>query len=110
MGMTGFEQAVIKVEKERQFQDLKGVIEAALSAENIEQFLKRLEGGKVRIRDFGSVLNEGFLGAQTGAEARNLYQSLTMSDQAQMREFYLSRIEDVDSKLRAKFHKLYQYY
>jgi len=39
-----------------------------------------------------------------------LYQSLTMSDQALMREFYLSKIEEVDTALRHKFKKLYQYY
>jgi len=27
-----------------------------------------------------------------------------------MRELYLSKIEEVDPALRAKFHKLYQYY
>jgi hypothetical protein len=42
--------------------------------------------------------------------ARSLYGSLPVSDQAQMREFYLSKIEEVDPALRAKFHKLYQYY
>jgi hypothetical protein len=42
--------------------------------------------------------------------AQELYQSLTLSDQAQMREFYLSKLEGVDSALRHKFKKLYQYY
>jgi hypothetical protein len=35
---------------------------------------------------------------------------LTVSDQAQIREFYLSRIEEIDADLRHKFKKLYQYY
>jgi hypothetical protein len=44
------------------------------------------------------------LGAQT------LYQALTVSDQAQMREFYLTRVEEVDPGLRRKFQQLYRYY
>ena len=42
--------------------------------------------------------------------ARQLYASLTLSDQAQMRELYLSKLETVDITLRHKFKKLYQYY
>jgi hypothetical protein len=42
--------------------------------------------------------------------ARQLYGSLTLSDQAQMREFYLSKLETLDNALRHKFKKLYQYY
>jgi hypothetical protein len=42
--------------------------------------------------------------------AWQLYQALPLSDQAQMREFYLSKLETVDIALRHKFKKLYQYY
>jgi len=42
--------------------------------------------------------------------ARALHATLPVSDQAQIREFYLSKIEEVDRAVRAKFHKLYQYY
>ncbi len=42
--------------------------------------------------------------------AAQLYQALPVSDQAQMREFYLSKLEGVDMALRHKFKKLYQYY
>jgi hypothetical protein len=35
---------------------------------------------------------------------------LTLTDQAQMKEFYLSKIEEVGPDLRAKFQKIYQYY
>ena len=42
--------------------------------------------------------------------AWQLYQALPLSDQAQMREFYLSKLETVDTALRHKFKKLYQYY
>jgi len=107
-----FEQAAIKVEKEQEFQELKGAIERALSAGKGEQFLKRLSGRSVRVRDFDAVLASGALDASSGSgkTAKELYSALSVSDQAQMREFYLFRIEEVDPKLRAKFHKLYQYY
>jgi hypothetical protein len=44
------------------------------------------------------------LGAQT------LYQALTVSDQAQMREFYLTGVEEVEPRLRTRFQQLYRYY
>jgi len=42
--------------------------------------------------------------------ASELYQALPVSDQAQMRELYLSKLEGIDVALRHKFRKLYQYY
>ena len=48
------------------------------------------------------------LASKAGA-ARSLYESLPVSDQAQLREFYLSKIEEVEPALRARFHKVYQY-
>ena len=109
--MAGFQQAAIKVEKEQEFQELKGAIERALSAGKVERFLKRLDSRSVHIRDFDGVMNSGALdqGSGSGKTAKDLYGALTVSDQAQMREFYLFRIEEVEPKLRAKFHKLYQY-
>ncbi len=44
------------------------------------------------------------------AERKQLYEALTVSDQAQMREFYLTTLEEVDLPLREKFSKLYRYY
>ena len=114
--MAGFEQAAIKVEKEQEFQELKDAIDHALAAGKIEQLLKRLESRSIRIRDFDAVLAKGLLDqvdevlAAERKTASGLYQALSVSDQAQMREFYLSRIEDVDPKLRARFHKVFQYY
>ena len=107
-----FEQAVIKVEKEREFGDLKAAIEKAFSFD-IRRFLKEIEGRKIRVRDFDSVLASGLidLGArEKQGKAQSLYESLPVSDQAQVRELYLSKLEEVDPALRTKFHKLYQYY
>ncbi len=113
MGMTvAFEQAAIKVEKAQEFARLQAAIEQAFLPEKAAQFLKQLDGKGIRVRDFDAVLAkrvlEGF--GEKGLDAQQLYQALTLSDQAQMREFYLSKLEGVDVALRHKFKKLYQYY
>jgi hypothetical protein len=48
--------------------------------------------------------------ASSDLSAWQLYQALPVSDQAQMREFYLSKLEGIDGALRHRFRKLYQYY
>jgi hypothetical protein len=47
---------------------------------------------------------------QSGKSAKALYEGLPLSDQGQMREFYLSKLEQVEPTLRHKFHKVFQYY
>ncbi|MBZ5572149.1 MAG: hypothetical protein LAO09_09750 [Acidobacteriia bacterium] len=114
--MVGFQQAVIKVEREKEFAELKGAISRAFGSEKVEKFLKRLDSSNVRVRDWESVLAARLFEkvdetlAKSGQTAQSLYQSLTVSDQAQMREFYLSRVEEIDPELRARFQKLYRYY
>jgi hypothetical protein len=109
---VAFEQATIKVEKEREFAELRAAVEQAFQPENAEKFLKQMESKGLRVRDFDGVLAkrvlEGF--AKPGLNARELYAALPVSDQAQMREFYLSKLETVDHALRHRFRKLYQYY
>ncbi len=108
-----FEQGIIKVEKEREFGDLKAAIEHAFSAERVAKFLKTLASRNIRVRDWDSILAADVIDQASGGAAgtaRTIYGSLPVSDQAQMREFYLSKIEEIDPALRAKFHKLYQYY
>jgi hypothetical protein len=108
-----FEQATIKVEKVEEFGQLQRAIEEAFSAEKVKRFLKGLQRAGVRVRDFDAVVILHALEAATGRadlKARQLYGSLPVSDQAQMREFYLSKLEGVDVALRHKFKKLYQYY
>ena len=52
----GFEQALIKVEKEKEFGELKGAIEEGLPPGKVKGFLRRLRRGRIRIRDFEAVL------------------------------------------------------
>jgi hypothetical protein len=107
-----FEQATIKVEKAQEFAELRAAIEQAFLAANVERFLKQMDRKSIRVRDFDGVLAKKVLESVTGAKinAAQLYQALTLSDQAQMREFYLSKLETVEQSLRHKFKKLYQYY
>ncbi len=108
-----FEPGIIKVEKEREFGDLKAAMEKAFAADRVTKYLKELSSHKIRVRDMDAVFAADAIDRATGDKAgtaRSLYSSLPVSDQAQIREFYLSKIEEVDPGLRAKFHKLYQYY
>jgi hypothetical protein len=113
MGTVKFEQGGIKVEKEREFGDLKAAMEKAFAADRVSKYLRELDSRGIRVRDLDAVFAADLIDRTTGDKpgtAQSLYNSLPVSDQAQVREFYLSKIEEVDPALRAKFHKLYQYY
>jgi hypothetical protein len=111
-----FEQAAIKIEKQAAFSELKASVERVLTAGVVEKFLKRLDSRGIRIRDFDTVLNKQAFDAvdgelkKAGKTAKGLYGELTVSDQAQMREFYLSKLEMVATELRHRFKKVFQYY
>ena len=108
-----FEQATIKVEKEKEFEELKSAINRAFAVDAVEKFLKRVGSSGLRIRDFDGVLAKSVIenvGALTDRAAVDLYSALTVTDQAQMKEFYLFKIEEVGAELRAKYQKIYQYY
>jgi len=110
---VSFQQAAIKVEKAQEFARLQAAVEQAFLPEKVERFLKQLDRKGIRVRNFDAVLTQRLLEdavGEAGLNARQLYESLPVSDQAQMREFYLSKLETVDQALRHKFKKLYQYY
>jgi len=112
--MVSFQQTVIRVEREKEFEELKGAIDRALHPERAEKFLKRVRRSGARIRDLETILTRGVLekldDTLAKAGAQKLYRALTVSDQAQMREFYLSQVEEVEPALRRKFQQLYRYY
>ncbi len=113
---VAFEQATIKVQKQEEFGKLQAAIEQAFLPENAERFLKQLDRKGTRVRDFDAVLSAraleqaGIGSVRSELSAWQMYQALTLSDQAQIREFYLSKLETIDAALRHKFKKLYQYY
>jgi hypothetical protein len=107
-----FEQATIKVVKEREFGELKGAIERVFSGDRVVKYFKALDGRRIRARSLEAILAAKVIDLVAESKpgtARSLYESLPVSDQGQVREFYLSKVEEVDPALRAKFHKLYQY-
>ena len=104
------------MEKLDEFEQLHSALARVFAAGSIEGFLKLLRHRGIPIRDFSRVLRERVLEqadatlAKSGKTAQGLYDAITVSDQAQMREFYLTALEAVDLPLREKFNKLYRYY
>ena len=111
-----FQQAQIPVQKTEEFEQLKAVIERVFAAERVEKLLKRVESGNLHIRQFEKLLEKTVFErvdsglAGSGRTAKELYGALALSDQALIREFYLEKIEKVDSGLRERFQKVYRYY
>jgi hypothetical protein len=111
-----YQQAQIAVTKTEDFEQLKSALERIFSSPAVEKFYSKLQSRTVYVREFEKVLDQGILEsvdsalAKSGKPAKALYESLTVSDQALMREFYLERIEKVDTKVRQKYQKVYRYY
>ncbi len=101
-----FEQAAIAVQDQQSFAQLHALIDAAFDARDVEILLNRILRSKVRVRDFESVLERGFL----GKEAIGLYKALPVSDQGLTRERYLWLVEKVPQELRQRYFKAYAYY
>jgi hypothetical protein len=114
MMVVSFQQTVIRIDREQEFEELRGAIGRALGPERVQKYLKRVRRSGARVRDLEVILARGVfekvddIMAKLGAQ--KLYQALTVSDQAQMREFYLSRVEEVEPVMRTKFQQLYRYY
>jgi predicted RNA binding protein with dsRBD fold (UPF0201 family) len=111
-----YQQAQIAVTKTEDFEQLKSALEHIFSSAAVEKFYSKLQSRTVYVREFEKVLELGILEsvdnalAKSGKSAKALYESLTVSDQALMREFYLEQIEKVDPKVRQKYQKVYRYY
>jgi hypothetical protein len=113
-GRPVFQQAGLRVEKLEEFEQLQSALRRVFSLQNVENFLRLLQRKGVPIRDFDRVLRERLMEsvdatlAKSGA--KQLYEALSVSDQSQIRELYLTALEDVDLSLREKYNKLYRYY
>jgi hypothetical protein len=116
VGRAPFQQAGIRVEKLDEFEQLRSAMTRIFASADVEKFLRLLQRKNVPIRDFHRLLREKLLEqadvtlARSGKSAQQLYDALPVSDQAQMREFYLTTLESLDATLRNKFNKLYRYY
>ena len=108
----GFEQATIKVVKRREFDELKAAIEQVFAGGRVAKYLKALDSARIQVRDLEAALAANALDEAAGNKrgtAAALYGALAVSDQGQMREFYLFKIEEVEPELRTKFRNVYQY-
>jgi hypothetical protein len=101
-----FEKPVLGVEDGPSFDVVRSAVQAALSPSSAAKFLKRVDGQRMRVRDFEVVLAKGLL----GQEAIAAYGRLGDLDRGQIRELYLESIEHVTPELRAKYLKVYAYY
>jgi len=116
MSQAGFEQAGIEVQQKAVFDLLRGAIERVFAPDRVEQFLQKLDRKNLSIRQFEEVLGKSVFEqldeqlARSGKTARQLYAELSVSDQGQMRELYLTALEAVDQGLREKYAKIYRYY
>jgi hypothetical protein len=105
-----FEQASIAIQS-TEFEKLKDLISKALNKDNVSKFMKSIESNGLLVRHFEEILNKGLLNKIINGSdsALELYNKMPASDQGQMREFYLTRIEEVDIEVRRKFQKIYAY-
>ena len=117
-----FEQATIPIQNPEAFGELKKTVERLL-AEHPEPFLKLVEQNKLDVRHIEEIMARGLIerALEGGSwldrfrkggpgRVKQLYDALPMSDQGHFRELYLSRIEEVDDKLRAKYRNAYWNY
>jgi len=111
--MPTFEQATIPIDNREVFDILKGVFENLFSTE-VESFLKAVRKKGLLIRHYEDVLAGGAMEKasrtlkKAGMTASSLFEALPMSDRAQVREFYLVRLEQVDEATRRKFYQVYR--
>jgi hypothetical protein len=105
-----FEQAKLAVGNEPAFNEFTGVLALAFSPQNVERFLKSVGKKSLRVREFERVRDAGLLDVfREGKSVTELWGQLAVADQSQVREKYLTRLEEVAPEVRAKFAKLYQY-
>ena len=111
-----FQRAGIPVDKPEEFEQLRSALAGIFAPGAVEGFLRLLRSKGVPIRDFDRVLREKLVEqadgalAKSGKTAQQLYDAVTVSDQAQIREFYFTALEEVALPLREKYSKLYRYY
>ena len=106
----GFEQAAITVEKQETFAALKARVEDALAPQGIDAFMQGVMRAGFPIRQWEKLLSSGLLDKPgSSLTAKQMYADLSDSDKGLMREYYLTRIEQVPDAVREKYSKVYRY-
>ena len=101
-----YEQPSLSVENTAAYSAVAQAIERELGPGGAAAFLRKVQSKGLRVRDFAGVLAKDLL----GKDSRAKYAALGNSDQGQIRELYLSKIEKVPADVREKFFKVYAYY
>jgi len=101
-----FVQTVLPIADEVRFAGIRSELEALFASGKVAGFLRRVQRSRLRVRDFEGLLHRGLL----GASSIETYRALCDSDRGQVREFYLSLVEQVPQALRGRFFKVYAYY
>jgi hypothetical protein len=123
MPEAGFKQATIPIQNAAAFEELRGMVEAVLER-RAEKLLRLLQRRRVGVRQFERIAAQSLLErvqddrgwmarlASPPAEGRAaaLYGSLPVSDQAQFREFYLTRVELIGDDLRSRYREAFWTY
>ena len=77
--VVSFQQATIKVEREKEFEELKSAIVRAFAQERVEKFLKRVHSAGCRVRNLEPILANDILEkvddalAKSGTTAQKLF-------------------------------------
>ena len=101
-----FEQAVIPIQDETTFAEVRQALDQAFAPARVSDFLRKVTGAKLRVRQFEAILAHGLF----GKPAQAAYAKLSDADRGQIREQYLRRVEQVAPEVRQKFYRLYAQY
>jgi hypothetical protein len=105
-----FERAEIPVVNATSFEMLKGAIDDAFRKDLVGRTLKSLDSADVQIRNVEKVIADHLRSERlNGTAAWALYSELSLSDQGQIREYYLTKVEELHPELRRKYKKLFRY-
>ncbi len=116
MSQSGHTQAGIEIQNKEVHGQLQSALSRVFAPAAVSKLLQKLENTGVPIRNFDQVLERKVIERvdatleQSGKTAAGLYSALPVSDQAQIREYYLTALEGVDLGLRERFSKVYRYY
>ena len=122
MQEAGFKQATIPIQNAVAFDELKGMVEEVL--QRPERLLRLLTRRRVTVREFERIAAQNLLekvqddrgwlarlaGSPRGGRAAKLYGSLPVTDQAQFREYYLTRVEQIGDDLRGRYREAFWTY
>jgi hypothetical protein len=107
-----FTQTTIELENPTLVAELKSSIDNALLT-HPNEFLHSVKRFGLRVRQLEQLFQqrvfEQLPGRQASRPCEELYRELRPSDQGLIREFYLTRIEELPVEVRAKYSSLFRY-